>query len=77
MSRPRFVPEMPDDTERFARMSPEDRLSLFFELCDLTDRIVNERPDAEVLRRGTPRSAESEAVWRRLMERGPLRRSHG
>jgi hypothetical protein len=74
MSRSPIVPTPPDDTERFARMSPEERLSLFLELCDLTDGIVANRPDAERIRRGTPRSAEAEALWRRLMEKGPLAR---
>lgn len=56
------------DVERFARMTPEDRLALFLELCDLTDSIVRARPDEDALRSPTPRSAESEALWRRLME---------
>ncbi len=59
--------------DRFRGMSPEQRLTLFFELCDLTDSIVDARPDAERLRAGTPRSAESEALWRRLMGRGGVR----
>jgi hypothetical protein len=58
-----------DDVARFARMSPEQRLQLFLELCALTDSIVRNRPDAEALRRATPRSSESEALWQRLMER--------
>ena len=29
-----------DDTERFARMTPEQRLAIFLELCVLTDSIV-------------------------------------
>jgi hypothetical protein len=56
-----------DDTERFARMTPEARLALFLELCALTDSIVRNRPDAEALRAPTPRSAGSEALWQRLM----------
>jgi hypothetical protein len=28
-------------------MTPEERLAVFVELCDLTDSIVNARPDAE------------------------------
>lgn len=56
-----------DDVARFARMTPEERLSLFLELCALTDSIVRHRPDAEALRAPTPRSPESEALWLRLI----------
>ncbi len=56
-----------DDTERFRRMSPEERLRLFLELCDLTDAIVGSRPDQRRLRERHPRSAEALATWRRLM----------
>jgi hypothetical protein len=59
--------ELDDDTERFARMTPAERLTLFLELCDLTDSIVEARPDAEALRSGTPRSTDAEALWKRLM----------
>ena len=47
--------EHDDDTERFARMSPEQRLAIFLELCALTDSIVRNRPDAEALRAPTAR----------------------
>lgn len=50
-------------------MSPEERLALFLELCALADEIVRGRPDADAIRAPTPRSPESEAVWRRLMRR--------
>ena len=59
--------ELDDDTERFARMTPAERLALFLELCALTDSIVRNRPDAEALRAPSPRSPESEALWQRLM----------
>jgi hypothetical protein len=61
----------PDDADRFANMSVEERLQLFLELCDLTDSIVNARPNRDALRRPTPRSASSEAVWKRLMTGAP------
>jgi hypothetical protein len=57
-----------DDTARLAAMSPEERIALCLELCDLADSIVGGRPDAEALRRPHPRSAESLALWRRLMQ---------
>jgi hypothetical protein len=62
-----FVDDGSADTERFARMHPEQRLKLFLELCDLTDSIQRARPDASQLRRGTPVAAETEALLRRLM----------
>lgn len=58
-----------DDLERFRAMTPEERVALFFELCELTDSIVRARPDADRLREPTPRSPESEALWKRFMER--------
>ena len=59
-----------EETARYARMSPEERLELFLQLCDLTDAIVRGRPDGHALRAPTPRSPESLALWARLMERG-------
>lgn len=57
-----------DDVRRFAEMTPEQRLALFLELCDLTDSIVRDRPDVEALLAPTPRSKEAEALWQRLMD---------
>ncbi len=57
-----------DDVARFARMTPEERLAIFMDLCRLTDSIVRGRPDAAALRAPTPRSPESEALWQRLIE---------
>lgn len=56
-----------DDTERYRAMAPSERLALFMELCALTDSIARHRPDAEAIRSATPRSAESLALWQRLM----------
>lgn len=71
MGVPRFVQTAPDDTARFAAMSPEERIALCLELCDLADSVVSGRPDSAALRRPHPRSAESLALWRRLMRSGP------
>ncbi len=60
--------EEDDDVRRFARMTPEERLAIFLELCVLTDSIVRNRPDADALRAATPRSPEAEALWRRLID---------
>lgn len=57
-----------DELRKLRAMSIEDKLALFLELCDLSDSIVNARPDWEKLRAPTRRSAESEALWKRLMK---------
>ena len=71
MIDPRALAEPPEADEadllRFARMTPEQRLDLFLELCALTDSIVRDRPDTDALLAPTRRSEESEALWRRLM----------
>ena len=56
-----------DDTARFARMSTEERLALFLQLCDLTDAIQAGRPGGSISREGHPRSDEALALWARLM----------
>jgi hypothetical protein len=69
MRLPDFEEERALDTERFARMTMAERLKLFLELCDLTDSIQRDRPNVLELRRGTPLSAEAEALWQRLIRR--------
>jgi hypothetical protein len=58
-----------EDTRRFASMRPEERLALFFELCDLTDAIQAGRPNRDALRMTQSRSEESLALWAVLMSR--------
>jgi len=58
-----------EDTRRFARMTPSQRLALFLELCDLTDAIQAGRPDRERLRAAQLRSEEAIALWASLMSR--------
>jgi len=55
------------DTERWARMTPEQRLEVFAQLCELCESIVRGRPDAQRLRATPERSAEAEALWARLV----------
>lgn len=55
------------ETARFARMRPEERLKLFLELCDLTDSIQAGRPNRAALRAGVPLSDEAISLWRKLM----------
>ena len=57
-----------DDSERFAAMSPQERIALCLELCDLTESIVSGRPDGDAIRQAHPRSVKSLALWRRLMQ---------
>lgn len=63
---PAFTRAVADDVERFRAMRPEERLALFFQLCDLTDSVVNARPNSDRLRSPNRRSAEAEALWRRI-----------
>jgi hypothetical protein len=58
-----------EDTQRFARLTPEERLRLFCELCDLTDAIQANRPNRDALRAPHPRSDEAITTWQRLMNR--------
>jgi hypothetical protein len=58
-----------DDTDRYAAMTPADRLQLFEQACELARSILAQRPDAEaVLARRVPLSPESEALWLRLVK---------
>ena len=65
-----FTQPPDDDTSRFAEMTSEERIAQCLELCDLADSVVEGRPDSDALRSGHPRSAESLALWRRLMRAG-------
>jgi hypothetical protein len=68
--RPAFAdPHAEVETRRYARMTPEARLELFLQLCDLTDELQRGRPDCKALRAPTPRSPEAIAVWERPMAR--------
>jgi hypothetical protein len=66
-ARAEFDEERALDTERFAGTTPELRLRLFLELCDLTDAIQRGRPDVHRLRAGTPLGPEAELLWQRLI----------
>jgi hypothetical protein len=58
-----------DDLARFTRMTPEQRLALFAQLCDLTDSVQAGRPDRAALRAPAPISEEAAALWTKLMRR--------
>jgi len=67
VGEPTFIEDR--DTQRFAQMTPEGRLKLFLELCELAEAVVAGRPDAARLRAPTPRSPASLALWQRLMKK--------
>lgn len=55
------------DLARFRAMTPAERIELCLQLCDLTDSIVNARPDRERLRAPTAVSPETGALLSRLI----------
>jgi len=66
-----------DDRERFAAMTPAERLEVFVEVCDLAHTILEARPDrAEVLAGTEPMPPAAEEAWLRLV-REARRGRHG
>jgi hypothetical protein len=60
--------EVVDDAERYAAMTPEERLAVFVEVCELARTILEGRPDrARVLSEVEPLPPTAEAAWRRLV----------
>jgi len=62
-------------------MTPEERLEVFVEVCELARTILEERSDrARVLQESEPMPAAAEAAWRRLVaesRRGQASRQPG
>jgi hypothetical protein len=57
-----------DDRERYAVMTPEERLLAFGEVCELARTILEARPDRErILGENEPMPPAAEATWRRLV----------
>ena len=57
-----------DDRDRYAAMTPEERLAVFVEVCELARTILEGRPDrARVLADVEPMPPEAEAAWKRLV----------
>ncbi|HLK10036.1 MAG TPA: hypothetical protein VKW76_01505 [Candidatus Binatia bacterium] len=57
-----------DDRERYAAMTPEERLASFVEVCELARTILEDRPDRAVILAGSePMPPAAEAAWRRLV----------
>jgi hypothetical protein len=57
-----------DDADRYAAMTPEERLQYFVEVSELARTILEARSDrAAVLNRVDPLPPLAEATWRRLV----------
>jgi hypothetical protein len=57
-----------DDRDRYAAMTPEQRLACFAEVCELGRTILEARPDrGRILAENEPMSPAAEAAWRRLV----------
>jgi hypothetical protein len=57
-----------DDRDRYAAMTPEQRLAIFEEVCELARTILEEHPDrARILRENEPMPVTADATWRRLV----------
>jgi hypothetical protein len=56
------------DTDRYAAMTPAERLRCFVQVCELSRCILDERRDrSEVLARTEAMSPEAERTWLRLV----------
>lgn len=64
----RFIAAASKQDAKLAPLTPEAGIALCLELCELTDAIIDGRPNAEALRQPHPRSAEALALWQRLMK---------
>ena len=67
-----------DDRDRYAAMTPEERLVVFADVCELARTILEDRPDrARILAENEPMPPAAEATWLRLVRearRGPSTR---
>jgi len=56
------------DSDRYARMTPEERFLCFMEVCRLSDAVLAGRPDRrQILAASDPMRAEDEAIWLSLV----------
>jgi hypothetical protein len=57
-----------DDRDRYAAMTPEQRLLAFAEVCELARTILEDRHDRQrILGENEPMPPAAEATWRRLV----------
>jgi len=65
-----------DDRDRYAAMTPEQRLEVFADVCELAPSILETRPDrARILAEVEPMPAGAEATWLRLVREARSERS--
>ena len=65
-----------DDRELYAAMTPEQRLEIFVEVCELARTILEDRPDRErILAENEPMPPAAEAAWLRLVREARRARS--
>jgi hypothetical protein len=65
-----------DDRDRYAAMTPEERLEVFADVCELARTILEARPDrARILADVEPMPAGAEATWLRLVREARRERS--
>ena len=65
-----------DDRDRYAAMTPEERLGAFVDVCELARTILEGRPDRErILAENEPMPPAAEATWRRLVREARRARS--
>jgi hypothetical protein len=65
-----------DDRDRYAAMTPEERLDVFVEVCELARTILEHRPDrARILSENEPMPPAAEAAWLRLVREARRARS--
>jgi hypothetical protein len=56
------------DVDRYAAMTPEERLACFVEVCELARTILEERPDGRAVLAATePMPPHAEQTWLRLV----------
>jgi hypothetical protein len=57
-----------DDRDRYAAMTPEERLAVFVDVCELARTILEERADRAAVLAGTePLPPAAAAAWERLV----------
>jgi hypothetical protein len=67
-----------DDRGRYAAMTPEERLAVFVDVCELARTILESRPDRTTVLAGSePMPAAAAAAWQRLVGAGCRARSAG
>lgn len=62
------APDAVDDRERYATMTPEERLAVFVDVCELARTILEGRPDrGKILAENEPMPPAIAETWLRLV----------